>query len=492
MDQDFDEEAAIQEVVVVVVPLPSQGHQNQLLHFSRLISTHGIPVYYVGSAVHNHQVKTRVHGWNDFSNNSNFHFHDFPTPFYDLNQNELPISSDNIVSRHASNKFPLHLIESLFEVLINLEEPISELLNSLSLIARRVVVVHDPLMAFVAKEASFIPNGESYCFNVCSAFGLLYFKWVSLGCSYSIPNINILCEYLTADDHLSKIDGSFPDAFLALIASQMEFQQFDVGELHNTCYPLESKFIDLLGQEPFLGQDHRQWALGPLNVVALDSTESSESRHECLVWLDSQPKNSVLYVAFGATITLSHEEIMELAAGLEHSEQRFIWVLRETDRADAFVDGGEACNIELSEGYEERMGGIGMIVRNWAPQIEILAHPSTGGFLSHCGWNSCMESLTMGVPIAAWPMHSDQPWNTVLVTDVLKVGLVVKEWESRSEVISSTMIENAVKKLMVSKDGHDMRERAEQLGIDVRSSVISEDGSSNAELNSFIAHISRP
>ncbi|MCL7025830.1 hypothetical protein MKW94_020432 [Papaver nudicaule] len=491
MDEDFNEEAR-QDVVVVVVPLPSQGHQNQLLHFSRLISTHGIPVYYVGSAVHNHQVKTRVHGWDDFSNTSNFHFHDFPTPLFDLNQNKLHVSPENIVSGHASNKFPLHLIESLFEVLVNLDEPISELLNSLSLVARRVVVVHDPLMAFVAKEASYIPNGESYCFNVCSAFGLLYFKWVSLGCPYSIPNIDTLHEYLTDDDHLSKMDGSFPDAFLALIASQLEFQQFDAGELHNTCYPLEGKFIDLLSQEPFLGENYRQWALGPLNAVELDSTENSDSRHECLVWLDSQPKDSVLYVAFGTTITLSREEINELAIGLQHSEQRFIWVLRETDQADGSADGSQVCNIELPEGYEERMEGIGMIVRDWAPQIEILAHPSTGGFLSHCGWNSCMESLTMGVPIAAWPMHSDQPWNTVLVTDVLKVGLVVREWESRNEVISSTMIENAVMKLMVSEDGHDMRQRAEQLGVDVRHSVKSEDGSSNAELNSFLAHISRP
>ncbi|KAI3972307.1 hypothetical protein MKW92_000835 [Papaver armeniacum] len=444
MDQDSNEEAARQEVVVVVVPLPSQGHQNQLLHFSRLISTHGIPVYYVGSAVHNHQVKTRMH-------------------MDGMTSLTTPTSISMIFQLHFTISTKMS-----FPFLLTISFPDIPQTNSL----------HTLLNPY---QASSIPNGESYCFNVCSAFGLLYFKWVSLGCSYS--NIQTLCEYLTADDHLSKIDGCFPDAFLALIASQMEFQQFDVGELHNTCYPLESKFIDLLGQEPFLGQDRRQWALGPLNVVALDSTESSaESRHECLVWLDSQPKNSVLYVAFGATITLSHEEIMELAAGLEHSEQRFIWVLRETDRADAFVDGGEACNIELPEGYEERMGGIGMIVRNWAPQIEILAHPSTGGFLSHCGWNSCMESLTMGVPIAAWPMHSDQPWNTVLVTD----------WESRSEVISSTMIENAVKKLMVSEDGHGMRERAEQLGVEVRSSVISEDGSSNAELNSFIAHISRP
>ncbi|OVA11553.1 UDP-glucuronosyl/UDP-glucosyltransferase [Macleaya cordata] len=116
-----------------------------------------------------------------------------------------------------------------------------------------------------------------------------------------------------------------------------------------------------------------------------------------------------------------------------------------------------------------------MIVRDWAPQLEILAHASTGGFLSHCGWNSCMESLSMGVPIAAWPMHSDQPMNTMLVTEELKIGIVVREWANRDELVSSNVIESAVRKL----------------GIGVRQALVSKDGSSRAALESFVAHISR-
>ena len=72
---------------------------------------------------------------------------------------------------------------------------------------------------------------------------------------------------------------------------------------------------------------------------------------------------------------------------------------------------------------EERTKGKGMVVREWVPQVKILGHPSTGGFMSHCGWNSCVESISMGVPIAAWPMHADQPFNAVLITKVLKVGV---------------------------------------------------------------------
>ncbi|KAK3009709.1 hypothetical protein RJ639_013758, partial [Escallonia herrerae] len=98
--------------------------------------------------------------------------------------------------------------------------------------------------------------------------------------------------------------------------------------------------------------------------------------------------------------------------------------------------------------YEQRIEGKGIVVRDWAPQIEILGHPSTGGFMSHCGWNSCMESMSMGVPIAAWPMHSDQPRNTMLVTKVLRTGIAVKEWADRDELVTSSTINTAVRRLM--------------------------------------------
>ncbi|XP_074364999.1 zeatin O-glucosyltransferase-like [Apium graveolens] len=131
--------------------------------------------------------------------------------------------------------------------------------------------------------------------------------------------------------------------------------------------------------------------------------------------------------------------------------------------------------IELPMGYEDRIfeAGQGIIVRDWAPRLEILAHTSTSGFLSHCGWNSCLESMTMGVPIATWPMHSDQPKNACyeLVTQqthVLKLGRVVKEWTHRNDLVESLQIERAVRKLLASKGGDEMRKRAAELRIDIK------------------------
>ncbi|KAJ0809089.1 putative trans-zeatin O-beta-D-glucosyltransferase [Helianthus annuus] len=180
--------------------------------------------------------------------------------------------------------------------------------------------------------------------------------------------------------------------------------------------------------------------------------------------------------------------IQELAIGLEKSGQKFIWVLRDADKGDIFK--GEGRNIELPIGFEERVEGKGLVVREWAPQLEILAHIATGGFMSHCGWNSSMEGITMGVPIAAWPMHSDQPRNAMLITDVLKIGVNVGDWGRDGEVVTSLVIEKAIRILMDSDEGNGIRKRANKLGEDVRQSV-EEGGVTRMEINAFVDHITR-
>uniref|UniRef100_A0A3Q7G3G3 Glycosyltransferase N-terminal domain-containing protein n=1 Tax=Solanum lycopersicum TaxID=4081 RepID=A0A3Q7G3G3_SOLLC len=112
------------------------------------------------------------------------------------------------------------------------------------------------------------------------------------------------------------------------------------------------------------------------------------------------------------------------------------------------------------------------------------------GFMSHCGWNSCIESITMGVPVVAWPMHSDQPNNGFLVIKIFKIGLILREWDKRRELISPSTIENVVRKLMESEEGDVIRKRAEGLGEAVRRST-KKQGSSRIVLDYFIIFIKR-
>lgn len=110
--------------------------------------------------------------------------------------------------------------------------------------------------------------------------------------------------------------------------------------------------------------------------------------------------------------------------------------------------------------------------------------------MSHCGWNSNLESISIGVPIAAWPMHYDQPRNCAFITQVLKVGLVVKDWDKRDELVTASDVENVVRRLMETKEGDEMRDRAMKLKNEIGISM-EEGGVGRMEMDSFIAHITR-
>ncbi|KAI8559055.1 hypothetical protein RHMOL_Rhmol04G0145400 [Rhododendron molle] len=459
------------EVVVIMVPFPCQSHLNQLLHLSCLISSsYKIPVHYATSSTHLRQAKLRFNSQTHLQD-SQIHFQEFPTP---------DVHSPSPTT-DPSTKFPTHLQPS-FDSSIHLRQPMATLLHKISATTRRVIIIHDVLMAYVVQDVANVPNAESYAFNPTSPFSSFFDGWQMMG----KPSLEE-----PPPKGLPSFEGCFTIDVLTFIALQADFLKFTTGYIYNSSRSIEGTFIDLIAKDQFNRNkvNKQMWAIGPLNLGAdYDGSNSKTPKHKCFEWLDKQAPKSVLYVSFGTTTTMADEEIKELAMGLEQSEQKFIWVFRDADKVDIFT--GEATKEKLPEGFEERMKEVGMVVRDWAPQVEILGHPSTGGFMSHCGWNSCFESIALGVPIAAWPMHSDQPKNAFLVTDILKVGLPVNTWEQREEIVTSSTIAKVVKTLIASKEGEEIRKRAEELGASTRQAV-EEGGASRLELDSFIAHITR-
>ncbi|XP_058212188.1 zeatin O-xylosyltransferase-like [Rhododendron vialii] len=454
------------EVVVITVPFPCHSHLNQLLHLSCLISSsYNIPVHYATASTHLRQAKLRFNDTTHFQN-SQLHFHEFPTPDF-LSPSPTP---------NPSNKFPTHLQPS-FESSIRLRQPMAALLQNISATARKVIVIHDFMMAYVVQDIANFPNAKSYTFTPTCSFSSFFDGWQMMG--------KPLLEK-PPPKGLPSIEGCYPTELLNLVARQIDFLKFTTGHIYNSCKSIEGTYIDLIAKDEF---NKLVWSIGPLNLGGdYGRSNSNTPKNKCLEWLDKQAPKSVLYVSFGTTVTMTGEEIKELAMGLEQSKQKFLWVFRDADKGDIFT--GEVTKEKLPEGFEERVKEVGRLVRDWAPQVEILGHPSTGGFMSHCGWNSCLESITMGVPIATWPMHSDQPKNAFLVTDILKVGLPVNTWEQREETVTSSTIAKVVQNLIASKEGEEIRKRAEELGASTRQAV-EEGGVSRMELDSFIAHITR-
>nr|WIW42670.1 UDP-glycosyltransferase [Nicotiana tabacum] len=169
--------------------------------------------------------------------------------------------------------------------------------------------------------------------------------------------------------------------------------------------------------------------------------ESGGGRNFVLNWLDEQTPESVLYISFGSGGALSLEQLAPLAFGLELSEHKFIWVVRPpsevvVDYLDVDKERGDGTPQYLPEGFLTRTKKFGLVIQMWSDQGGILSHPSVGGFLSHCGWNSCIESITNGVPIIAWPLYAEQRQNATMLTEELGVAvkpkvLVVEREENR-------------------------------------------------------------
>ncbi|XP_050376368.1 UDP-glycosyltransferase 83A1-like [Argentina anserina] len=156
--------------------------------------------------------------------------------------------------------------------------------------------------------------------------------------------------------------------------------------------------------------------VGPLLASGKPAANLWPEDLTCLSWLNKQPAGSVIYVAFGSITVLSQHQMDELALGLELVGRPFLWVKRSD-----LIKGGSS---KYPDGYEERVANRGKIVQ-WAPQEQVLAHPSIACFLTHCGWNSTMDGLSMGVPFLCWPYFADQFYNRSCICNGYKVGLAL-------------------------------------------------------------------
>ncbi|VAI01866.1 unnamed protein product [Triticum turgidum subsp. durum] len=192
-------------------------------------------------------------------------------------------------------------------------------------------------------------------------------------------------------------------------------------------------------------------------------------RDSILQWLDGQAAGSVVYACFGSTCGLSADQLKELGAGLRASGKPFLWVI------PAATEG--------TKQHDERASGHGMVVAGrWAPQAEILAHRAVGGFVSHCGWNSVLDAVCAGVPLATWPLRAEQFLNEALLVDVLRVGVRVREVGSKADVeavVPADKVASAVGKLMDggADEAAARRVRVRELGVAGRAAV-AEGGSS--------------
>ncbi|KAI3989288.1 hypothetical protein MKX01_004837 [Papaver californicum] len=192
----------------------------------------------------------------------------------------------------------------------------------------------------------------------------------------------------------------------------------------------------------------------PPPLVEEDQVEDKHEENwvEIKNWLDKQQQGSVIYIALGTEAALSQEQVNELAIGLESAGLPFFWVLRKP------LNNSEQ---SLTLGFEDRTSGRGLVYMKWAPQVKILGHPSIGGFLTHCGYNSVIEGLAFGRVLVLLPMLNDQGLNSRLL-EGKKVGVEIQRNE-RDGSFSSASVAEAVKIAMVADEGQVLRNNAKEM-----------------------------
>nr|AFJ53002.1 UDP-glycosyltransferase 1 [Linum usitatissimum] len=224
----------------------------------------------------------------------------------------------------------------------------------------------------------------------------------------------------------------------------------------NTFEPLEQEALTYLSSLcPNL------LTIGPLNsllprIITEDklkniNTNLWEEHPESVKWLDSQEPSSVLYVNFGSTTMVTADQLAEFAWGLAKSEKPFLWIIRPN-----LVFGNSS--VPLS--FVEETKGRGMLA-GWCDQERVLKHPAIGGFLSHMGWNSTIESLSNGIPMICWPYFGDHPTICFYACREWKVGLEI-ESEVKSEVV-----EKLVREVMEGEKGKEMKRKAMEWKVKV-------------------------
>ncbi|KAI4324619.1 hypothetical protein MLD38_030089 [Melastoma candidum] len=253
------------------------------------------------------------------------------------------------------------------------------------------------------------------------------------------------------------------------------------GVLVNTFAELEPtalKYLSELEVPPV-------YPVGPM-VRSNRPVEATNSCAEIFDWLDNQPELSVVFLCFGSRGSFSKDQVKEIAVALEKAGHHFLWSLKTPPEKDniRISDDYQSFDGILPEGFLERTSGIGRVI-GWAPQAEILVHPSVGGFVSHCGWNSILESVWSGVPIGTWPQYSEQQFNAFLMVEELGLGVDIKmdykvdlETGLGLTLVGADEIEKAVRDIM--EEGSERRKKVKKMGQIGRKALKEEGGDSSS------------
>ncbi|KAK1401740.1 Glycosyltransferase [Heracleum sosnowskyi] len=450
---------------ILLITFPAQGHINPSLQFAKKLTRMGVQVTFATSlSAHSRMANTlaATKGLNIAS-------------FSDGYDDGFKLTDD---AKHFMSSIRNHGSESVKQILRSTSEkgsPISCVVYTLLLpwvadVARQLGV---PSALLWIQPASVLDiyyyyfNGYGEAMNNClddpawsiqlPGLPLLHARdlpsFILPTChemySFALPSFKEQLDALNADEKPMVLVNSFDALEVDALKAIEKLELIAIGPV------LPSAFLD--------GKDPSDTSFGG------DLFQKSRNYKD---WLDSKPHNSVIYISFGSILTLSKPQMNEIGKGLLKSGRPFLWVIRKKEGES------EEEKVSCVEELEEQ----GMIVP-WCSQLEVLSHPALGCFVTHCGWNSTLESLVSRVPVVAFPHWTDQTTNAKLIEDAWKTGVRVNSNEGG--VVDGDEVKRCIEMVMGDEE---LRNNAKKWG-DLAREAISEGGSSDKNLKAFVEHV---
>ncbi|XP_050210273.1 7-deoxyloganetin glucosyltransferase-like [Mercurialis annua] len=467
---------------VVCVPFPLQGHINPMLKLAKLLHSKGFHVTFVNTEFnHNRILDSR--GPNALNGLPDFHFATIPLPHPPSNSNTtLNLRALHETCRKDFLNLFRHLVGELNNTVSN--PPVTCVISD-AVLNYSVTLSEDlqiPVVLFWSMGASGFMSLKHFHDQIKQFIAFL--KDPSIGAAGMEKNLDSLMEWIpgmkgakvrdlsefskTKDEINVMEDSSKGGRERDSMASAIIFHTFDA---------LESQIL-----KDVAAFFKRVFSISPLQLFLDQIPDEQYSSIECnlwnedagcIKWLDSKQPNSVIYVNFGSITVMTVEQVVELAWGLANSNHNFLWITRPD-----LIMGESAI---LPPEFLTETKGRGFIA-SWCPQEEILNHPSTAGFLTHCGWNSILETISSGTPIICWPFFGEHFVNSRKSCGEWGIGMELASDFRRDDV------EKLVKVLMEEEKGKMMKEKALEWKKLAEESVNS-NGSSSLNFNYLVNEI---
>ncbi|GLT26071.1 hypothetical protein SLA2020_011580 [Shorea laevis] len=464
----------------VCVPYPAQGHVNPMMKLAKLFHSKGFHITFVNTEF-NHQRLLKSRGPNALDGLPDFRFKTIPDglPPPDIEgTQDIPSLCD------STSK--------------NCLAPFRELLARLNSSAQCPLVtciISDGVMSFTldAAEELGIPDVLFWTTSACGFLGYVHYASLidrglfPLKDESDLTNgyLDMVADWIPGTKNMIRLRDlpSFirttdrDDLMVYFLKRESERARRASAIVLNTFDELEHDVVvDLASLLPPV------YTIGPLHLLVnqiphspLSSIGSNlwKDEPDCLQWLNSKDAKSVVYVNFGSITVVTAQQLVEFAWGLANSKQSFLWIIRpDLVRGDSAMLPPEF----LEETKDRNM------MASWCPQEQVLKHPAVGGFLTHSGWNSTIESISCSVPMVCWPFFAEQPTNC-------RYAFI--EWGNGMEIDSNVKrdeVEELVRELMEGEKGGEMRKKAAEWKRKAEEAA-SADGSSFLNLDKMINEV---